>query len=141
MRTIQGLHNLNLQRADRVTMWHSLEARVPFLELDMVELGLGLPASVKQGRPEKKVLREAFEGWLPQHLLWRTKAQFGDGSGASSVLRDRMSESVSEEEFEAEKDSVRPPLRTREELAYYRIFASHLGVVRPRQTVGRFAVA
>src|ERR687890_2170091 len=39
VRTIEGLHDLNLQRADRVTMAHGLEARVPFLELDMISLG------------------------------------------------------------------------------------------------------
>jgi asparagine synthase (glutamine-hydrolysing) len=44
VRTIEGLHDLNLQRADRVTMAHGLEARVPFLELDMISLGLSLPA-------------------------------------------------------------------------------------------------
>ncbi len=141
VRTIEGLHNLNLQRADRVTMAHGLEARVPFLEVDMIELGLSLPAGWKLGRPEKRLLREAFQGWLPEEFLWRKKAQFGDGSGAASVLQEQMEESVSSGEFERERCAVDPPLRTREELAYYRIFAEHLGGVRPEQTIGRFATA
>jgi asparagine synthase (glutamine-hydrolysing) len=144
VRTIEGLHNLNLQRADRVTMAHSLEARVPFLELDMIELGLALPAGWKlagEGQMEKRLLREAFDGWLPDDFLWRPKEQFGDGSGASSVLKDRMEASVSEADFEREKGDVEPPLRTREELAYYRIFAEHLGEIRPEDTIGRFATA
>ncbi|MEJ7718642.1 MAG: asparagine synthase-related protein [Thermoleophilaceae bacterium] len=85
VRTIEGLHNLNLQRADRVTMAHGLEGRVPFLELDMIELGLALPAGWKlaeEGQMEKRLLRKAFEGWLPDEFLWRGKEQFGDGSGA-----------------------------------------------------------
>ena len=144
VRTIEGLHDLNLQRADRVTMAHGLEARVPFLELDMISLGLSLPAGWKlagEGQDEKRLLRQAFDGWLPDDFLWRKKAQFGDGSGAASVLKERMEESVTEEEFERERNEVEPPLRTREEVAYYRIFAEDLGEVRPKRTIGRFATA
>ncbi len=142
VRTIEGLHDLNLQRADRVTMAHGLEARVPFLELDMISLGLSLPAGWKlagEGQEEKRLLRQAFEGWLPDDFLWRKKAQFGDGSGAASVLKKRMEASVTAEEFERERHEVEPPLRTREEVAYYRIFAEDLGEVRPKRTIGRFA--
>jgi asparagine synthase (glutamine-hydrolysing) len=144
VRTIEGLHDLNLQRADRVTMAHGLEARVPFLELDMISLGLSLPAGWKlagEGQPEKRLLRMAFEGWLPDDFLWRKKAQFGDGSGAASVLQDRMEASVTEEEFERERYEVDPPLRTREEVAYYRIFAENLGEIRPKRVISRFATA
>jgi asparagine synthase (glutamine-hydrolysing) len=144
VRTIEGLHNLNLQRADRVTMAHGLEARVPFLELDMISLGLSLPAGWKlagKDQSEKRLLRQAFDGWLPDDFLWRKKAQFGDGSGAASVLKERMEESLTEEEFERERYAVEPPLRTREEAAYYRIFAEGLGEVRPKRTIGRFATA
>jgi len=142
VRTIEGLHDLNLQRADRVTMAHGLEARVPFLELDMISLGLSLPAGWKladEDQEEKRLLRQAFEGWLPDDFLWRKKAQFGDGSGAASVLKARMEKSVTEEEFGRERTKVEPPLRTREEVAYYRIFAEDLGEVRPKHTIGRFA--
>src|SRR5918911_4396941 len=142
VRSIEGLHDLNLQRADRVTMAHGLEARVPFLELDMISLGLSLPAGWKlagEGLEEKRLLSQAFEGWLPDDFLWRKKAQFGDGSGAASVLKERMEASVTEQEFEQERHEVEPLLRTREEVAYYRIFAEVLGEVRPRRTVGRFA--
>jgi asparagine synthase (glutamine-hydrolysing) len=144
VRTIEGLHDLNLQRADRVTMAHGLEARVPFLELDMISLGLSLPAGWKlagEDQPEKRLLRQAFEGWLPDDFLWRKKAQFGDGSGAASVLQDRMEASVTEEDFERERHEVEPPLRTREEMAYYRIFAEVLGGIRPGRTISRFATA
>ncbi|WP_323127100.1 asparagine synthase-related protein [Rubrobacter marinus] len=144
VRTIEGLHNLNLQRCDRVTMAHGLEARVPFLELDMIELGLSLPAGWKLAgpdQPEKRLLRRAFDGWLPEEFLWRKKEQFGDGSGASSVLKERMEETVTQEEFEREHEEIEPALRTREEVAYYRIFREHLGPVRPQRVIGRFATA
>ena len=144
VRTVEGLHDLNLQRCDRVTMAHGLEARVPFLDRQVIAFALGLPPEWKlagPGEPEKRLLREAFEGWLPDDLLWREKAQFGDGSGAASVLTRRMEQEVSQEEFEAEADGCDPPLRTREEAAYHRIFAEHLPGVRPERTVSRFATA
>jgi len=144
VRSIEGLHNLNLQRCDRVTMAYGLEARVPFLDREVIEFALALPARWKlsaAGRPEKELLRKAFEGWLPHEFLWREKAQFGDGSGAAEVLSEPLSESVSEEELRRERRAVTPPLRTREELAYFRIFRRHLGPVRPERTLGRFATA
>jgi asparagine synthetase B (glutamine-hydrolysing) len=98
VRTIEGLHDLNLQRADHVTMAHGLEARVPFLELDMISLGLSLPAGWKLAgadQPGKRLLRMAFAGWLPDGFPWRKKAQFGEGSGATSVLLRRMEERAS----------------------------------------------
>ena len=143
-RTVEGLHNLNLQRCDRVTMAHGLEARVPFLDREVIEFALRLPPEAKlaaPGQPEKRLLREAFAGWLPDELLWRPKSQFGDGSGAASVLTAALEARVTEDELEAERDVVDPPLRTREELAYFRIFKDHLPGVRPEQTVGRFATA
>ncbi len=138
---MRGLHDLNLQRCDRVTMAHGLEARVPFLDRQVIAFSLGLPAAWKQNGPAKKMLRDAFSGWLPDELLWREKSQFGDGSGAASVLTRAVEETVSEEELWQEAGVVDPPLRTREELAYYRIFAQHLGGVRAERTVSRFATA
>jgi asparagine synthase (glutamine-hydrolysing) len=144
VRTIESLHNLNLQRCDRVTMAHGLEARVPFLDREVIEWALRLPPGFKlagPGQPEKRLLREAFAGWLPDELLWRDKAEFGDGSGAADVLTAAIEAGISEAEFELERDDVEPPLRTREELAYYRIFREHLGGVRPEATISRFATA
>jgi asparagine synthase (glutamine-hydrolysing) len=145
VRSVEGLHNLNLQRCDRVTMAHGLEARVPFLDREVITHGLRLPAQWKLSRskePEKRLLREAFDGWLPAELLWRDKTQFGDGSGAASVLTGPLTDSISVRDFEQERFATDPALRTREELAYFRIFREHLGDdVRPERTLGRFAVA
>ncbi len=144
VRTVESLHNLNLQRCDRVTMAHGLEARVPFLDREVIAWALRLPPHFKlssPGQPEKRLLREAFEGWLPDALLWRDKAEFGDGSGAAGVLTAVIESGVDQADFEAERDDVVPPLRTLEELAYYRIFREHLAGVRPERTLSRFATA
>src|SRR5918998_1373336 len=143
-RTVKSLHNLNLQRCDRVTMAHAVEARVPFLDREVIEWALRVPASAKlspPGQPEKKLLREAFDGWLPDELLWREKAEFGDGSGARDVLTREVEGTVSDEELEAERGAVDPPLRTKEEVAYYRVWREHLRNISPERTLSRFARA
>ncbi|MFP5363308.1 MAG: asparagine synthase (glutamine-hydrolyzing) [Thermoleophilia bacterium] len=144
LRTVHGLHNLNLQRCDRVTMAHGLEARVPFLDRQVIAFAFGLPMAWKQSAPgelEKRMLRRAFDGWLPEEILWREKAEFGDGSGARDVLTETVEQGVSRADFMRDREAISPPLRTREEFAYHRIFAEHLPGVRPALTLGRFATA
>src|SRR5215217_2246480 len=140
-RTVRSLHNLNLQRCDRVTMAHAVEARVPFLDRNVIAWALRVPPAAKQGEPEKRLLREAFEGWLPDELLWRQKAEFGDGSGARGVLTSAVEATVSDAGFEAERDAVDPPLRTKEEVAYYRVWREHLRGISAERTLSRFARA
>jgi asparagine synthase (glutamine-hydrolysing) len=140
-RTVRSLHNLNLQRCDRVTMAHAVEARVPFLDRSVIAWALRVPPAAKQGRPEKRLLREAFEGWLPDELLWRQKAEFGDGSGARDALARVVEGTVSAAELEAERDAVDPPLRTKEEVAYYRVWREHLQGISAERTLSRFARA
>ena len=143
-RTVRGLHNLNLQRCDRVTMAHGLEARVPFLDREVIAWALRLPPEAKlsgPGQPEKRLLREAFAGRLPEDLLWRTKAEFGDGSGARDALSVAIEAEISDAELAQERDAVEPPLRTKEELAYYRIFREHLVGMRAESAISRFATA
>src|SRR3954470_534214 len=133
VRSVESLHSLNLQRCDRVTMAHGLEARVPFLDTHMIELSLALPETAKipgEDKPEKYLLRMAFDGWVPEDVLWRGKIQFGDGSGAAEVIQQRAEESLSDEEFAELANEVEPPLRTKEEALYYRMFRTCLPSVR-----------
>jgi asparagine synthase (glutamine-hydrolysing) len=144
LKTMEGLHNLGLQRVDRVASANSIESRLPFLDFDVVELGLGLPAQWKLTggeRPEKWLLRRAFEGWLPEDLLWRPKEQFGEGSGARDILREHYEATVGEGEFQQERAVVDPPLRTREELAYFRMFQQNFEGLEPEGVIGRFVEA
>lgn len=142
LETIEGLHVGGLQRVDRIAGVHGIEPRLPFLDVDLVELGLALPARWKlahEDRAEKWLLRTAFEGWLPDELLWRRKAQFGEGTGARDVLRDHYGELVTRAEFEHVRQLVDPPLRTPEEVAYFRLFQRYLTGMDPEGIVGRFA--
>ncbi len=144
VRIVEGLHNLNLQRCDRVTMAFGLEARVPFLDRDVISLGLSIPAAWKiagPGVPEKLALRAAFDGWLPHDILYRDKEEFGDGSGAASVLTPYFDDEISVTSFAEGREEAPIGLRSKEELAYFQIFQEHLPGVRPEQTLGRFATA
>ena len=66
-----------LARTDRMTMANSVEARVPFLDHEMVELGFWLPSALKiREGVDKYVLKRAAEAWLPAHLIYRRKMGF-----------------------------------------------------------------
>lgn len=122
-RSLEGMHNVNLQRVDRVTMAHGLEARVPFLDPDMVALAQRIPSELKIARQgdrhvEKWVLRKAVEDLLPDSVVWRDKAQFDEGSGAAGLLAERAG-SV---DPAAARFGVQP--RSSEEARYLQVFAS-----------------
>jgi asparagine synthase (glutamine-hydrolysing) len=67
-----------LLKADIASMAHSLELRSPFLDHEVLELGLALPDSLKTKRREGKVsLRRAFAAELPAQITERGKTGFG----------------------------------------------------------------
>ena len=62
--------------------------RVPFLDREFLDVAMGFDASgtrCADGKIEKHVLRAAFEGFLPDEILWRQKEQFSDGVGYSWI--------------------------------------------------------
>jgi len=66
-----------LQRLDRASMAHSLEARVPFVSHRMVDWALTMPTDLKlRGGTGKYVLRKAVEPWLPRAALAQRKKGF-----------------------------------------------------------------
>jgi asparagine synthase (glutamine-hydrolysing) len=67
-----------LDRMDRMSMAHGLEGRVPFLDVPLVEFGLGLPSSLKLGmRTNKRVLKELAKGLLSPSIVQGPKSGFG----------------------------------------------------------------
>ncbi len=141
---VETLHHLNLQRCDRVTMAHGLEARVPFLSRHLLAVAQRIPVGWKllgEDGQEKRLLREAFAGWLPERILWRRKEQFGDGSGTSAAVDRVVDALVPDPDWTAVRFAGLPPARSREELGYQRIFAAHLGGIDAEHVLGRFATA
>ena len=98
-RSLGTMHNINLQRVDRITMAQGLEARTPFLDRDLIAFAQSIPASLKmkitdeetQQTTEKWILRKACEDLLPANLIWRKKAQFDEGSGTVDALNKALS--------------------------------------------------
>ena len=71
------LPELLLMRVDKLTMAHSLEARAPFLDADLVSYALGLPAHLKiRGKTTKYVLKRAVRSLLPRAVIARQKQGF-----------------------------------------------------------------
>lgn len=122
-----ALHNTNLQRADRLSMAWSVEARVPFLDTQSVSLAFSIPAEWKlhTGYVPKCLLRRAFASLLPDDIAWRPKQKFSHGAGSRDVLSQYAHENIGDEEFEKESARLLKEwgyqLPNKEALYYYRI--------------------
>lgn len=69
---------LNLAYTDKTSMAANLEVRVPFLNVEMVELAAKMPVDLKlKGLKRKYILKRAAEKLLPRDIVWRKKAGFG----------------------------------------------------------------
>jgi asparagine synthase (glutamine-hydrolysing) len=131
LRLITGsLHNTNLQRADRMTMAHSIEGRVPFLDKEVIQTVFAFPAEWKlsgQNRCEKELLRQSAANLLPENIVWR-KQKFSEGAGSMNALTEYANQKISEEEFVRNRTSPEGPrIRSREELLYYYTFKEVFG--------------
>ncbi len=129
LRSVNSLHNINLQRVDRMTMAHSIEGRVPFLDISMIEMAQMIPPQFKlyeddSGRlVEKWILRVACEDLLPREIIMRDKSQFDEGSGTVDLLEGTLKEGMTENDaFEYMKLYPGAGLRSAEECFYHRIF-------------------
>ncbi len=143
VRILTGLHNMNLQRVDRATMAHSIEGRVPFLDIDFVEYVMSIDPSLKQAgktsRIEKWLLRQAFSGHLPDEVLWRPKAEFAAGCGSERLITNLAESEISDAEFEKEKELLQDvEISSKEELYYLRIFKSFFNTGGEVEAIGRW---
>ena len=128
---VRELHMYDVLRADRCISVNSLEARVPFGDLDFVEYVMSVDPETKMNKygKGKYLLRRAFEGdWLPKSILMREKAAFSDAVGHSLVddLKERAEALYTDEDFErgrAKYDYAAP--FTKESLLYRDIFEKY----------------
>ncbi|MGO1071516.1 asparagine synthase B [Lysobacter sp. CA199] len=86
VRKLDALHSFDCLRANKSMMAWGVEPRVPFLDVEFLDVAMRMDAQAKMvdkaaGKIEKSILREAFEGYLPDAILWRQKEQFSDGVG------------------------------------------------------------
>jgi len=72
------LMSLNLCYTDRMSMANGVEARVPFLDFDLIRVMNSIPAKLKvKGQHGKYVFKKAMEAYLPHEIIYREKAGFG----------------------------------------------------------------
>ena len=128
---IRELYMYDVLRADRSISVNSLEARVPFGDLDFVRYVMSIDPAKKLNTygKGKYLLRKAFEGdWLPESILWREKAAFSDAVGHSMVddLKEYAETVYTDRDF-AEKCGKYTYARpfTKESLLYREIFEKY----------------
>jgi asparagine synthase (glutamine-hydrolysing) len=129
---LRELHMYDVLRADRCISVNSLEARVPFGDLDFARYVMSIDPSLKLNSygKGKYLLRHAFEGTglLPDDILWREKAAFSDAVGHSMVdyLKDYAESQYTDEEFEECRGryAFAQPF-TKESLLYRELFEKH----------------
>ena len=129
---IRELHVYDVLRADRCISVNSLEARVPFGDLDFVKYVMSINPELKLNTygKGKYLLRHGFEkdAYLPDEILWREKAAFSDAVGHSMVdyLKEYAERKYSDKEFEEKCETytyARP--FTKESLLYREIFEKY----------------
>ncbi len=123
-----GLHNINLQRCDRMSMAFGLEARVPFLDVRSISFALSLPARWKlhaPNTPSKVLLRKAFRDKLPADIIDRPKQKFSSGAGSAEMISQRADREISDSYFTKENARLQKDweysLPSKEALYYYQI--------------------
>lgn len=80
-----------LVKVDRMSMAHSLETRLPFLDKALMELAFSIPSSLKlKGRQKKYILKQALKGLVPDRILHRKKEGFS--MPAAKWLREDLKE-------------------------------------------------
>lgn len=128
---IRELHMYDVLRADRCISANSIEARVPFGDLDFVQYVMSIDPAKKMNvyNMGKYLLRHAFEGdYLPHDILMREKAAFSDAVGHSLVddLKEFAETQYTEEAFQkgCAKYSFATPF-TKESLLYRDIFETY----------------
>lgn len=141
-RKIGQLHLYDCLRANKAMMAWGVEARVPFLDRQFMEVAMGFNPVQKMckdqaGKPrcEKWILRKAFDqpgdrAYLPSDVLWRQKEQFSDGVGYSWIdsIKAHAEKLVSDQQMATAEH--RFPLktpRTKEAYMFRQFFASHFG--------------
>ncbi|XP_067005858.1 asparagine synthetase [glutamine-hydrolyzing] isoform X2 [Anabrus simplex] len=132
LRLLKDIYLFDGLRADRTTAAHSLELRVPFLDLQFTSYYLGLDPKSRQPQNgiEKHLLRSAFDGTdlLPSSILWRHKEAFSDGVTSVKkplygIIQDMIESKVSDSCLEkaASKYPHCTP-KTKESLYYRDVF-------------------
>ncbi|KAJ1938000.1 asparagine synthetase [Linderina pennispora] len=147
VKRVQNLHTSDCLRANKSTMAWGLEARVPFLDREFLQVAMNIQSSDKRCSKdlmEKAIIRRAFDvtypdagfteeelaqgPYLPHDVLWRQKEQFSDGVGYGWIdsLKDWAERRVSDASMAAAKDRFPEDTpETKEAYLYREMFEQH----------------
>ena len=141
VRKLQKLSKFDCLRANKSMAAWGVEARGPFLGKEFLEYAMNINPLDKMcgdGKSEKYILRKAFEGLLPEKILWRQKEQFSDGVGYGWIdgLKEFAESEITDEMLvnSAEKFNVNPP-ETKEAYYYRTIFSKCFSSEQAAKTV------
>ena len=85
----EGLYRLQLKRVDKMSMAHSIEARVPFLDHIFFEFASKIDVGLRSKNDQiKYILRKTAEKFLPSDIAWMPKAQHTTGTGITKYISD-----------------------------------------------------
>jgi len=131
LRKINKLHLYDCLRANKSLAAWGVEGRVPFLDIDFLDYSMNIDPSHKMitnDKIEKNILRESFNGYIPESVLWRQKEQFSDGVGYSWIdsLKEYAGKQISDMDFNdrVERFPINTP-RSKEEFLFRKIFEKH----------------
>ncbi len=135
VRKLQKLYLYDCARANKASAAWGVEARVPFLDREFLDVAMmldpavKLPRNAEHTRPiEKWPLRKAFDGYLPHEILWRQKEQFSDGVGYNWIngVKETAEHEITDGMLRgaAERFPVKTP-ETKEAYFYRQIFERH----------------
>lgn len=140
VKRVKNLHLSDCLRANKSTLAWGLEARVPFLDKEFLEVCMNIDPRekliIKGDRIEKYILRKAFdivppggeEKYLPDEILWRQKEQFSDGVGYSWIdgLKVAAEAAISDEQLKVHKPEWGTDIPTTKEAYWYRLMFDDL---------------
>ncbi len=141
VRKLSRLHSYDCLRANKAMAAWGVEARVPFLDKEFLDVAMSINPEDKMitgGRIEKQILREAFEYLLPESIAWRQKEQFSDGVGYGWIdaVKDFANDHVSDAEMA--RAAGRFPFNTpasKEAYWFRHVFEQHFPLASAAQTV------
>ena len=142
LRCLEFLHNNAALRLDRMNLCHSLRVIAPLTSGELLSYAMSLPGAYKMKEEngeeiEKWIFRKAYEGKLPEEIVWRVKQEFSQGSGSAGLLPEHFAAVVKDSEYRAAAQKY-PFLRSKEEWYYFNIFKGYFGDGAAVDTVGQW---
>eukprot|EP00922_Rhytidocystis_sp_ex-Travisia-forbesii_P033486 GHVS01049747.1.p2 GENE.GHVS01049747.1~~GHVS01049747.1.p2 ORF type:complete len:249 (-),score=28.64 GHVS01049747.1:746-1492(-) len=141
-RKLHALHQYDVLRANKSTMAFGVEARVPFLDKEFLDVAMTVDPQEKMCIPgeriEKWMLRAAFDGYIPKDILWRQKEQFSDGVGYGWIdgIKEHANATVSD--VQMSRAALLFPFNTpttKEAYLFRCYFSEHFGLASAGETV------